>query len=104
MLRYDAILRLDMRYANQTREGQTMAYYATVKHYSVVGSWELLRAKTELGAKREAWSKYGSGYIGHVVHVIEAADFEDIHRQGNTGDWCREIGSGHGWYNNKGGN
>jgi hypothetical protein len=79
-----------------------MSYYVTVKHHSVIGYWEELGAKTEIGAKREAWAREGSGYIGHVVHVIEADSLEDIHRRGNTGDWCREIGSGHGWYSNRG--
>jgi hypothetical protein len=81
---------------NKTRRPD-MKYYATVTHYSIVGVWYKLNATTEIGAKREAWKNEGSGYIGHVVHVIQADNFEDIHRGGGS-HWCREIGSGRGWY------
>ncbi len=47
-----------------------MDYYSTVKHHSTVGYWDKLRSKTLCGAKREATAEHGTGYIGHVIHLV----------------------------------
>ena len=52
-----------------------MRYYTTVKHHSIIGSWEELpSAKSLTHAKRLASARYGQGYIGHIIHLVECPD------------------------------
>lgn len=44
-------------------------YAMTVKSNSSVSYWEDCNAKTEVGAKREAWARFGAGYVGDVVMI-----------------------------------
>lgn len=44
-------------------------YAMTVKSNSTVGYWEDCNAKTERGAKCEAWKRFGQGYYGDVVEI-----------------------------------
>ncbi len=54
-----------------------MKFYATVKNHSVIGCWEEMKGvKTLTGAKRKATKEYGSGYHGHVIHVVECSPSE----------------------------
>lgn len=48
-----------------------MKYYATVKHHSITGTWEELKATSLTAAKREATRMFGSGYIGHRIFLVE---------------------------------
>lgn len=54
-----------------------MAYYATVKHHSSISSWEELPgARSLTHAKRLATIRFGEGYLGHVIHLVECSDSE----------------------------
>ena len=44
-------------------------YAMTVKSNSTVGYWENCNAKTERGAKCEAWKRFGAGYNGDSVEI-----------------------------------
>ena len=72
-----------------------MTYYATVKHHSIVGYWEKLNAKTLIGAKREATSKYGNGYIGHVIHLVECNSDVDEQYLNDLPAHTKVIGAKH---------
>lgn len=43
----------------------------TSKHNSETGYWEKCKATTLTGAKREATTKYGAGYIDAVLVIAE---------------------------------
>lgn len=52
-----------------------MRYYATVKHHSLISTWEELpSAKSLTHAKRLATNRHGQGYIGHVIHLVECSE------------------------------
>ncbi len=46
-----------------------MKYCMTVTHSSTIGEWEPCKASTLAGAKREATTRFGDGYIGHTIEV-----------------------------------
>ena len=46
-----------------------MKYAMTVKSNSTVGFWEDCNSTTEQGAKKEAWRRFGCGYVGDVIEL-----------------------------------
>ncbi len=49
-----------------------MAFYTTLKHHSLIGYWEELKeAKTLTDAKKLAYEIHGSGFSGHIIHIVE---------------------------------
>lgn len=71
-----------------------MRYYATVKHYSITGYWDQLQATNLHAAKREATRRYGGGYHGHVIHLIEVTPRMEGENLNDIPAWTREIPSG----------
>jgi hypothetical protein len=49
-------------------------YAATSMHRSAVGYWRHLRARTLIGAKREAVREYGDGFLGHLIVIGRVHD------------------------------
>lgn len=59
-------------------------YAMAVKSNSSIGYWEDCNAKTEVSAKREAWARFGAGYVGDVVMIaIKHSDgqYQEIARR-----------------------
>lgn len=54
-----------------------MKYYATLKHHSMITSWERLQAASETAAKREATKLLSGGLHGSVIHVVACEDGEE---------------------------
>ena len=69
-----------------------MKYYATVKHHSITGTWEELKATSLTAAKREATKMFGSGYIGHRIFLIERAETSKTSLNGIPA-WTKTIGN-----------
>ena len=44
-------------------------YAMTIKSNSTVGFWEDCSAKTERGAKCEAWKRFGDWYVGDSIEI-----------------------------------
>jgi len=51
-----------------------MNYYGTVKYLSYNSYWHQLKARTLIEAKREAWIRFRSGYLGHLVQIAACDD------------------------------
>lgn len=47
-----------------------MKYAMTVKSNSTIGFWEDCKATTEVGAKKEAWQRFGGGYVGDLIELV----------------------------------
>jgi len=67
-------------------------FYATSKHYSTVSYWDKLQATTLHAAKIEASRRFGNGYHGHVIHLIEVdQEFEKSMSETFGGFSCNDV-------------